>query len=131
MWFHEGYDVTLSHLMFAGGDALLMPSRFEPCGLAQMQAMAYGTLPIVTPVGGLLDTVIDADDWPSSGTGIVAAGTDVAAVVDALHRAVRAWRHPRRRRAIQRRGMARDWSWREPARAFEAIYDQVVVRRGS
>ena len=85
VWFYNGYDAPLSHLLFAGGDLLLMPSRFEPCGLAQMQAMAYGTIPVVTPVGGLVDTVLDADRH-RDGTGFVAATLDEAGVVDALHR---------------------------------------------
>lgn len=120
-WFHEGYDAPLSHLMFAGGDLLLMPSRFEPCGLAQMQAMAYGTIPVVTPVGGLGDTVIDAD-LDKEGNGFVADGVDAVSVVDALHRALRSARHKGRKRSIQRRGMTRDWSWADPAKEFHDLY---------
>ncbi len=121
IWFHEGYDGPLSHLLFAGGDVLAMPSRFEPCGLAQMQAMAYGTLPVATPVGGLCDTVIDADRHPD-GNGFLTAGLDVAGLVDGLHRALRAVRDEPRRRAIQGRGMRRDWSWTEPARHYLDLY---------
>ncbi len=129
IWFHEGYDAPLSHLLFAGGDLLLMPSRFEPCGLAQMQAMAYGTIPVATPVGGLCDTVVDADAGPGSGNGFLAAGTDEAAVVDALHRAVRAILDTQRRATIRHRGMTRDWSWVEPARQYRALYDEVLTGR--
>ncbi len=130
VWFHDGYDAAFSHLLFAGGDLLLMPSRFEPCGLAQMQAMAYGTLPVVTPVGGLIDTVIDADRTDTalsnSGVGFVAADVTEVAVVDALHRALRSVRHARRRAMIQRRGMTQDWSWRAPARQFADLYREVL-----
>ena len=129
-WFHDGYDAAFSQLLFAGGDLLLMPSRFEPCGLAQMQAMAYGTLPVVTPVGGLNDTVVDADRIDPAnadgGVGFVAADVSEAAVVDALHRALRSVRHARRRAMIQRRGMQQDWSWREPAHQFAELYHDVL-----
>ncbi|MEM7339092.1 MAG: glycogen/starch synthase [Actinomycetota bacterium] len=126
-WFSEGYDVDLSHLMFAGGDLLLMPSRFEPCGLAQMQAMAYGTIPVVTSVGGLCDTVIDSDD-DKAGNGFRTRRTDAAGVVDALHRAVNAWRHPGRRRKIMDRGMRTDWSWERPATDFAELYARLAAR---
>ena len=124
--FVEGYDDALSHQLFGGGDLLLMLSRFEPCGLSQMQAMRYGTLPVVTDVGGLHDTVVDADDHPATGTGFLAAAPDPADLVDALHRAVRGWQDPARRGALQQRGMRIDWSWREPARQHLAIYQQVA-----
>jgi starch synthase len=124
--FINGYDAELSHLLFAGADLLLMPSRFEPCGLAQMQAMAYGTIPVVTDVGGLSDTVIDADDDPDHGTGFVSRSVDSAGMVDAIHRAARAWRASRRCAAIRRRGMAVDWSWAGPARSYVELYEQIT-----
>jgi starch synthase len=125
--FVEGYDEALSHLMFAGADLFVMPSRFEPCGLTQMQAMRYGTLPVVTDVGGLHDTVADADRAPRTATGWHAPAADPLGVLDALHRAVRGWGNARRRAAMQRRGMTADWSWREPALAHRALYERVAA----
>jgi len=125
--FADGYNMGLSHRIFAGSDLLLMPSRFEPCGLAQMQAMAYGTIPVTTDVGGLRDTVIDADADRANGTGFMSETVDVPGVVDALHRAVRAWRHKQRRRAIQRRGMNQDWSWTEPAQRHIDVYSEMAA----
>lgn len=113
--FVRGYDEALAHRLFAGADVFVMPSRFEPCGLAQMQSMRYGTLPLVTDVGGLHDTVIDIDAAPSKGTGVVAPEPSAVALMDGLHRMVRAHSQPRRRAAMQRRGMAIDWSWKRPA----------------
>lgn len=126
--FVDGYDEGLSHRVFAGSDLLLMPSRFEPCGLAQMQAMRYGTIPVVTDVGGLHDTVTDADRDRTGGTGFVAASPSPLPVLDALHRAVRAVRHPGRRDAIRRRGMTADWSWAEPAARYRHAYDAILGR---
>lgn len=126
IWFEDGYDVGLAHKIFAGADLMLMPSRFEPCGLSQMQAMEYGTIPVVTAVGGLLDTVIDADRHRSTGTGFISEAVDAAGIVDALHRGVRAWKHPRRRKSIQLRGMETDWSWEEPARHHIEAYDFAI-----
>lgn len=127
--FRDAFDLGLAHRIFAGSDLYLMPSRFEPCGLAQMQAMAYGTIPVVTDVGGLHDTVTDADDDPEGGTGIVSAGVSAAGVVDALHRAVRLWSVRKRRFAVIRNGMAIDWSWTAPAREYAALYAAVAAGR--
>jgi starch synthase len=125
-WFLDGYDVPLSHQMFAGADLLLMPSQFEPCGLAQMQAMAYGTIPIVTAVGGLVDTVIDADISPK-GNGFIATTNDESGIVDAMHRALRAVRHAGRKKSLQRRGMTTDWSWAGPAQQYIDAYRQLMA----
>jgi starch synthase len=119
--FVEGYDEALSHLMFAGGDLYLMPSRFEPCGLTQMQAMRYGAVPVVTAVGGLVDTVTDAD-LHRDGTGFVAGRTASEDLLAALFRAERRLRDRRRRAAIRKRIMAIDWSWHEPAREYVELY---------
>ena len=126
VYFFEGYDLELAHQIFAGSDLFAMPSRFEPCGLAQMQAMQYGSIPVVTPVGGLVDTVTDADQ-SKVGNGFVARTVDAVGFLDALHRGVRAARNARRRAAIQRRGMQSDWSWDEPAAQHMAIYESLAL----
>lgn len=127
--FIEGYDLEVAHQIFAGADLFCMPSRFEPCGLAQMQAMRYGTIPVVTPVGGLVDTVIDADTDQKNGTGFVALTIDSLGILDALHRATRAWHVRRRRTGIQKRGMAVDWSWDVPTQQHLAAYGEALLNR--
>jgi starch synthase len=119
--FVEGYDETLSHLMFAGADVYLMPSRFEPCGLTQMQAMRYGAVPVVTAVGGLVDTVLDTD-VDRRGTGFVAGAVTPHDMLAAMFRAARAARDRRRLVAMQRRMMAIDWSWASPAADYSKLY---------
>ena len=127
VFFTEGYDVSLGHALFAGSDLFVMPSRFEPCGLAQMQAMNYGSLPVVTDVGGLHDTVIDADA-NRGGTGFV-TDVSVGGIVDGLHRGVRSWRNARHRRAIQKRAMSIDWSWEMPASQHIELYRELLDSR--
>ena len=94
-----------------------------------MQAMEYGTVPVVTAVGGLVDTVIDSDSDSASGSGFVAKSVDAAGVVDAIHRAVRAWNDSDRWSDIQRNGMGTDWSWAEPAATHIAVYEELVATR--
>jgi starch synthase len=125
--FVRGYDEALAHQLFAGADVFVMPSRFEPCGLAQMQSMRYGTLPLVTDVGGLHDTVIDIDEFPTRGTGVVVPDASSVALMDGLHRMVKAYSQPRRRSAMQRRGMAIDWSWKRPAAAHIDWYQRLLA----
>lgn len=126
--FFDGYDEGLSHRIFGGSDLFLMPSRFEPCGLAQMQAMRYGAIPVVTDVGGLHDTVVDADAFPEDGTGFVAEEPDEEAVASAIARADRAHRSDRGDE-IRVRGMLRDWSWTQPAAQYLSIYQALSGAR--
>ncbi len=121
----DSYDEPLAHLLFAGADTFCMPSRFEPCGLAQMQAMAYGTPTIATAVGGLVDTIVDFDTDPNNGTGFLTVINDLAGLVDATHRAQRAITSKSRRRAMQKRGMSTDWSWQVPAAQHIELYERV------
>ena len=129
--FVRGYDEALAHQLFAGADVFVMPSRFEPCGLAQLQSMRYGTLPLVTDVGGLHDTVIDIDSAPARGTGVVVPDASSVALMDGLHRMVKAYSQPRRRAAMQRRGMAIDWSWRQPAATHVELYRHLIAERST
>ncbi|HVM29395.1 MAG TPA: glycogen/starch synthase [Candidatus Limnocylindrales bacterium] len=127
------FDRDLARRIYAGVDAFLMPSRFEPCGQGQMIAMRYGTPPVVRSTGGLADTVVDADARPDEGTGFCFEQASPEALRDACRRAMAALADGNRWMAIQRRGMALDHSWREPAVRYLAAYEQaarVAVGRG-
>jgi len=127
--FHDGFDEGLAHRIFGGSNMFLMPSRFEPAGLTQMQAMRYGVIPVVTDVGGLHDTVVDADARPDEGTGFRAVEVTPGSVADALARAVTAWRDGARRDEIVRRGMTIDWSWSGPADRYISLYEEITSAR--
>jgi len=114
-------DEEMSHIVEAGADFFLMPSLFEPCGLNQMYSQAYGTVPLVSRVGGLVDTVIDLADDPANGTGIMVRPT-AAGLAEGLERAVALHRNPSALQAVQRRGMRRDFSWRQAAQGYERLY---------
>ncbi|MBA2565211.1 MAG: glycogen synthase GlgA [Gemmatimonadetes bacterium] len=119
-----GMDPALAHRIEAGADMFLMPSRFEPCGLNQMYSLRYGTVPVVRQTGGLADTVMDASD-PAEGTGFVFQDYSAQALGCALDRAVASFGTPAWR-ALQRRGMLRDFSWRRAAAAYAEVYRSLV-----
>lgn len=123
-----GFDEGLAHLVEAGADAFLMPSRFEPCGLNQMYSQAYGTPPIVAPVGGLLDSVVDSSADPARGTGFVMTGCDAEGLDDAIGRAMRSWREPPAWKRIQANGMARDFGWQDSALQYVRVYEEARQR---
>jgi len=115
-----GFDNALAHLIEAGSDFFLMPSRFEPCGLNQMYSLLYGAVPVVREVGGLKDTVVDVAG--GEGTGLAFSELSAEGLSRALFRAVELFRRPDEYRKVQRRGMAQDFSWARSARAYEALY---------
>ncbi len=118
-------DEGMSHLIEAGSDFFVMPSAFEPCGLNQMYSQVYGTVPIVSRVGGLADTVIDADADPVNGTGLMCEPNS-ASLANALARSRTLYADPARYAAVQRRGMARDFSWSVAARGYERLYQEAL-----
>ncbi|MGD8330071.1 MAG: glycogen synthase GlgA [Acidobacteriota bacterium] len=120
------FDEGLAHRIQAGSDFLLMPSRFEPCGLNQMYAMRYGTIPVVSRVGGLVDTVIDVDEHPGESNGVMLPEVSVDGLARALERAIMLHGEPRLQAALRRRGMAADFSWHGPAREYDRLYRAVL-----
>ena len=130
---HVGYDEALSHLATAGADIFTVPSRFEPSGLTQMYSQRYGTPPVVRRTGGLADSVTEATPRSiadGSGTGFLFDRADAAALLEALRRAVRLYRDdPVAWLALQANGMARDFSWQRPARAYAAVYEAALAAR--
>ena len=116
-------DEAMSHLIEAGSDFFVMPSLFEPCGLNQMYSQVYGTVPIVSRVGGLIDTVTDADDDLVRGTGLMCVPS-AESLGDALQRALRLYADKPRLTAVQQRGMARDFSWKVAAEAYVRLYQE-------
>jgi starch synthase len=129
-----GYDEGLAHLIQAGIDFLIVPSRFEPCGLTQLCALRYGAPPIVARVGGLADTVIDANEASLSAgvaTGIQFHPPEANELGYALKRAFAIHREPATMRRLRLNGMRADVSWRGPAKRYAELYREVVAgRRG-
>ncbi len=120
------FDDALARRAYAGADFVLMPSRYEPCGLTQQYAMRYGAVPIVTPVGGLLDTVMPYDPGSASGTGIVAASHAPHHLIDACRIAFDLYRDRTAMAGIIARAMARDNSWARSTQEYLALYEQML-----
>lgn len=120
-----GYHEPLAHAMQAGADALLVPSRFEPCGLTQLYALRYGAVPVVARVGGLADTVIDANPMALAAgvaTGVQFAPVDAARLATAIRRTAQLYADKPGWARMQANGMAADVSWRGPARDYARLY---------
>jgi len=124
-----GFDEGLSHLMEAGADIFLMPSRFEPCGLNQMYSQCYGTPPVVHATGGLADTVVDANPATlkdGSATGFVFESFSAPDFLAAVQRALSTYRKKRTWRTLQKNGMGRDFSWEASAAKYLALYRSLL-----
>jgi starch synthase len=120
-----GYDEPLAHLIEAGADLFLMPSRFEPCGLNQMYSLRYGTPPVVFKTGGLADTVVDTNEATlkdARATGFVFDTPEVASFLDAIRRALELYRQPKQWRRLQQTGMRQSFDWSESADHYLALY---------
>jgi starch synthase len=124
------YDDALAHKIEAGSDMFLMPSRYEPCGLNQIYSLKYGTAPIVRATGGLDDTIEEWNAEQGSGTGFKFEGYSAHALMAAIDRALTAFQDKEGWTRLMRNGMARDYSWEQPAREYAAVYEEVARRRG-
>ena len=120
------FDIRLSRRMYAGGDILLMPSRFEPCGLAQMMAMRYGCVPLARATGGLQDTIVDIAESENHGTGFLFTPATADALTETIRRALAVYPDQARWSAIQRRGMRQDFSWDNSALKYVKLYQDLL-----
>jgi len=119
------FDARYARRIYGGADAIVIPSRYEPCGLAQMIAMRYGCVPIARRTGGLADTVVDAGD--PGGTGLMFDEFDAWSLWDALDRGLKVYAQPVRWTELQKNGMARDFSWSRSGREYASIYENAVA----
>lgn len=119
---HLNFDPNLPHLFYAGADAILIPSRFEPSGLSQMEAMRYGCVPIVRKTGGLADTVEDYNAEEDTGTGFVFENFDSTALLIAVVRAFENYRNPKIWERLRKRCMKKDFSWKKSAAEYGRLF---------
>jgi starch synthase len=120
------FDETLAHQTIAGADFLLMPSQSEPCGLTQMYALRYGTVPVVHRTGGLADSVEQYADSPPIGDGFVFNEFSSAALLDSVKKALKVYRQKSEWVSLVRRGMDTDHSWRRSMNAYLSLYRELL-----
>jgi starch synthase len=123
------FDEKIAHLIEAGTDIFLMPSRYEPCGLNQMYSLRYGTIPVVHATGGLDDSVVDVAQYPDLGTGFKFYEYEPEAFFDAINLALDQYERKETWIEIQKRAMAQDFSWDRSAREYIQIYEKVLARK--
>ena len=121
------FDGRYARRIYGGADALLLPSRYEPCGLAQMIGMRYGCVPVARRTGGFADTITDAGD--PGGTGVMFDEFNPWALWDALERCLKVYAQPAKWRQLQHNGMARDFSWSRSAREYVDLYERARAAR--
>lgn len=124
-----GYDEAFARRIYAGSDIFLMPSRYEPCGLSQMIAMRYGTIPVARRTGGLADTIIDYDPLRKSGTGFLFDGYSASAFTECLKRAFCAYADKRQWKRLIKDAMAGDFSWNNSAAKYIGLYGKALKMR--
>jgi len=124
------YDDALAHKIEAGSDIFLMPSRYEPCGLNQIYSLKYGTVPVVRATGGLDDTIDEWSPEQATGTGFKFEEYSAPEFLAAIDRALAAFQDKDSWQVLMLNGMARDYSWEQPAKEYAAVYDEVAQRRG-
>ncbi len=120
--FRRGYDEGLAHRIIAGSDLLMVPSHYEPCGLTQLYAMRYGTIPIVRKTGGLADSVSHFDPWTGEGTGAVFEHADGPGLAWATSSALEWWGNQDARQRVVANAMSTDFSWQRQGREYESLY---------
>jgi starch synthase len=121
------YDERLAHLIYAASDMFLMPSKFEPCGLSQMIALKYGSVPVVRETGGLVDTVTPYNEYENTGNGFSFTNYNAHDMMHVIRYALKVYRHNKTAwEGLVRRGMACDYSWKESAKAYKKAYQQLL-----
>jgi starch synthase len=128
--FVNGYDEELAHLIEAGSDIFLMPSRYEPCGLNQMYSLRYGTIPVVRRTGGLADSVQHYDPATGLGTGVVFDHYDSSAVTWAMNTALDWFADQAAWRRLMRNAMAQEFSWAQQVGEYVTLYRKLLADVG-
>ena len=120
------FDTDLAQKIYAGADLLLMPSKSEPCGLAQMIAMRYGTVPVVRETGGLRDTVSPFISWDGTGNGFTFAQYNAQDMLYVIRQALQTYKEPEQWKKVQENGMQTDFSWTQPAKEYRKVFEKLL-----